>query len=162
MANVAVAGAPFGEIPKLDLEFVFQIRIYFEERRRFETPLGTRVYIPVIRGDLSGPRLNGKVLPRSGGEYAENHRINAHYMLETDDGTPIYIRNSGYVYRTDGIEMQLDNLPWRGEQPYYLRCTPQFDCPVGPHDWLTRTVLVGTGQRHVDPDFTVFTYYAVL
>ena len=25
---------------------------------------------------------------------------NAHYMLEADDGTPIYIHNRGYIYNT--------------------------------------------------------------
>jgi len=37
-----------------------------------------------------------------------------------------------------------------------------FDTPIGPHDWLTRTVIVGTGKRHANPDYTIFTYYAVL
>jgi len=43
-----------------------------------------------------------------------------------------------------------------------LRGTPYFDTPVGPHDWLTRTVIVGSGKRHANPDYTIFTYYAVL
>lgn len=51
--------------------------------------------------------------------------------------------------------------PGGSEQQYYFRTTPQFDTPVGPHDWLTRTVIVGTGRRHADPDHTIFTYYAV-
>ena len=43
----------------------------------------------------------------------------------------------------------------------YFRITPVFDAPVGPHDWLTRTVIVGRGRRLPDPDHTVFDYYAV-
>ena len=40
-------------------------------------------------------------------------------------------------------------------------CTPRFDAPTGPHDWLTRTVIVGTGQRFLNPDYTLFRYFAV-
>jgi hypothetical protein len=45
--------------------------------------------------------------------------------------------------------------------PPYFRCTPSFRAPIGPHDWLNRTVIVGGGQRHQDPDYTIFRYYAV-
>jgi hypothetical protein len=37
-----------------------------------------------------------------------------------------------------------------------------FDTPEGPHDWLTRTVILGTGRRYGNPDHTIFTYYEVL
>ena len=43
----------------------------------------------------------------------------------------------------------------------YFFITPVFDTPVGPHDWLTRTVILGRGARKPDPDHTVFDYFAV-
>jgi hypothetical protein len=49
-------------------------------------------------------------------------------------------------------------VKWRAR----IRTPPVFDTPVGPHDWLTRTVILGTGKRHANPDNTIFTYYAVL
>ena len=76
--------------------------------------------------------------------------LNAHYILQADDGTPIYIRNMGYVYGP------------KGDRPGYFRCTPYFRAPAGPHEWLNRTVIVGGGERHTNPDHTLFRYYAVL
>jgi hypothetical protein len=155
--------------PTLDLEFVFQIRIDFKERVRFPSPMGGRVYVPVAGGTISGPRLQGKVLPYSGGDYARAHLdgagdLNAHYMLEAADGTPIYIYNKGYLYgmRPDGTPIpQAEKKGFEIASSTYFVCTPVFDCPIGPHDWLTRTVIVGKGKRIPEPDHTIFDYFAV-
>jgi hypothetical protein len=154
--------APLGEIVPIKLEYVFQIRIDFKERVSFQTPHGTRAYVPAESGVIEGPRLQGKVVPHSGADYAGNGRLNAHYMLQASDGTMIYINNTGYLYPVDGKPIDRNDPSWGGDREFYFRCTPVFDTPVGPHDWLTRTVIVGTGKRHANPDYTIFTYYAVL
>ncbi len=38
---------------------------------------------------------------------------NAHYMIEADDGTPIYIHNRGYIYNT------MPNSPGPGLFPHH-------------------------------------------
>ncbi|HXW62937.1 MAG TPA: DUF3237 domain-containing protein [Candidatus Acidoferrales bacterium] len=149
-------------IEAIKLEYVFQIRIDFQERVSFQTPNGRRAYVPAISGVIEGPRLQGIVVPHSGADYAGNGRLNAHYMLKASDGTMIYINNTGYLYPTDGKPIDRNDPSWGGDREFYFRCTPVFDTPVGPHDWLTRTVIVGTGKRHAKPDYTIFTYYAVL
>lgn len=157
--------------PTLEYEFVFQVRLDFEERTRFQptTPMGGRVYVPVVGGTITGPRLQGRVMPQSGADWARGHsdgasEINAHYMFEASDGTPIYIHNRGYLYgRGD------DGKPIPPEQKKgfeivpstYFVCTPVFDTPVGPHDWLTRTVIVGLGQRISEPDHSIFNYFEI-
>jgi hypothetical protein len=153
---------PLGEIEQIKLEYVFQIRIDFKERVSFATPNGRRAYVPAMSGVIEGPRLQGRVVPRSGADYAGNGVLNAHYMLEASDGTMIYIHNTGYLYPIDGKPIDRNDPSWGGDRPFYFRCTPYFDTPVGPHDWLTRTVIVGSGKRHANPDYTIFTYYAVL
>jgi len=143
--------------PALDLEFAFQIRVEFRDRVMFSpTPGGGRGYVSVARGEVEGPKLRGRVLPNSGADWALVRQdgtleINAHYMLEASDGTPIYLQNRGYLHRSDPAEFQ----------PSYFVMAPVFDVPVGPHDWLTRTVIVGKGERRRDPDHSVFTYFAV-
>src|SRR4051794_20561804 len=141
----------------IDLEFVFQVRIFFKERMRFEptTPMGGRVYVPAASGDIQGPRLQGKVMPYSGGDWARGRsdgvaELNAHYMLQADDGTLIYINNRGYLYGRDDAgkplllsEEQKKTQGFQIKSNTYFRITPVFDAPVGPHDWLTRTVIVG-------------------
>ncbi|HKV05310.1 MAG TPA: DUF3237 domain-containing protein [Candidatus Acidoferrales bacterium] len=151
-----------GEVVPIKLEYVFQIRIDFSERVSFNTPTGRRAYVPAISGVIDGPRLQGRVVPRSGADYAGNGRLNAHYMLQASDGTMIYINNTGYLYPVDGKPIDRSDPSWSGDREFYFRCTPVFDTPVGPHDWLTRTVIVGTAKRYAKPDHTIFTYYAVL
>jgi hypothetical protein len=153
---------PLGEIVPIKLEYVFQIRIDFSERVSFATPTGRRAYVPAISGVIQGPRLQGKVVPHSGADFAANGRLNAHYMLQASDGAMIYINNAGYLYPADNKPIDRNDPSWGGDRDFYFRCTPVFDTPVGPHDWLTRTVILGTGQRHANPDYTIFTYYAVL
>jgi Protein of unknown function (DUF3237) len=150
-----------GEIEPIKLEYVFQIRIDFSERVSFQTPNGRRAYVPAISGVIEGPRLQGRVVPHSGADFAANGRLNAHYMLQASDGAMIYINNQGYLYATSGKAIDRNDPSWGGDSDFYFRCTPVFDTPIGPHDWLTRTVIVGTGKRHANPDHTIFTYYAV-
>lgn len=142
------------------LEHVFDIEVLFGADRTIFGPLpggGHQGYTPPISGTISGPRLNGTVVPNSGADYAlvrddGTIELNAHYLLQADDGTMIYIRNKGYLVRPAAA----------GEQPGYFRLTPYFRVPAGPHDWLSRTVIVGGGERRTDPDRTLFRYYALV
>jgi hypothetical protein len=159
-------------IDPVNLEFVFQIHLFLKERIPFKptTPLGGRVYVAAAAGEVTGPRLQGKIIPYSGAEWPRGrqdhvYEVNAHYMLEASDGTPIYIHNRGFNYSRDDDGTPTPYRPQDGfaaNPNRYLRLTPVFDVPVGPHDWLTRTVIVGTGVRYANPDRAVFTYYAVL
>ena len=149
-------------IEPLKLEYVFQIKIDFSERVSFKTPNGRRSYVPAVSGVIEGPRLQGIVVPHSGADYAGNGHLDAHYMLKASDGTMIYINNTGYLYPADNKPIDRNDPSWGGYRDFYFRITPVFDTPIGPHDWLTRTIIVGTGKRHAKPDYTIFTYYAVL
>jgi hypothetical protein len=42
---------------------------------------------------------------------------------------------------------------------YYLRAQPTFETSKGKHDWLTRHVFVGVGERK--PDGNLIRYYAL-
>ena len=140
------------------LEHVFDIEIFFGADRFLFGPLpggGQQGYTPPIGGTISGPKLNGTVVPNSGADYAFLREdgvldLNAHYLLKADDGTPIYIMNKGYLVTNPG-----------GGQPSYFRITPYFRVPAGPHDWLMRTCIVGGGERRTGPDRSLFRYYAL-
>jgi hypothetical protein len=151
----------------LDLRFThaFDIRINFDKRWLIG-PIsgGANVgYTSIGAGStVSGPRLNGMLVDYSGADWPiVRHdgvvELNAHYMIEADDGARIYIRNMGYVHG-----------PLPGDVPGYFRCTPYFRAPAGPHEWLNRTVVVGVGQRRPKlkpedpPDHSLFRYYAIL
>jgi len=147
----------------LRLEHVFDVRLEFHERHVWGPISGgaQQGYVSVKTGIVEGPRLNGKVVDYSGADWGTVRtdgvvELNAHYLLQADDGALIYIKNQGYVY---GTTPATDSAPPR---PGYFRCTPYFRAPVGPHDWLNRTVIIGGGERKSNPDHSVFRYYAVL
>jgi hypothetical protein len=164
------------EDPALALNYshAFDIRINFDKRWTFGPISGGDMqgYTSIGEGStVSGPRLNGKLADYSGADWPVVRpdgvvELNAHYMIEADDGTPIYIRNLGYVHGPIRAAGQgADEAP--AIAPYF-RCTPYFRAPVGPHDWLNRTVVVGVGKRVPQlqpgdaPDHSLFRYYALI
>jgi len=154
-------GKPTDGLPaSFDVKLVhaFDVRMNFHKRIIFGPVSGgaRQGYVAFKDGIVRGPKLNGKLLEYSGADYAVVRadgvvETNAQYLLEADDGAPIYIQNRGYIYNTQ------PNSPG----PAYFRCTPYFRAPVGKHDWLNRTVIVGGGERHENPDYTIFRYYCV-
>jgi len=92
--------------------------------------------------------------------------LNAHYMIEADDGALIYIRNLGYVHGPLVIPDPHSGEP--ATVTAYFRCTPYFRAPEGPYAWLNRTVVIGIGTRvpkrvsDDEPDHSVFRYFRVL
>jgi len=150
----------------IQLVHVFDVRIDFHQRLSFEPMLGgsRQAYTSVKSGLVYGPQLNGKVLDYSGADWPIVRtdgvvELNAHYVLEADDGALIYIRNLGYVYGPRSAEDSA-RAPANPAPRGYFRCTPYFRAPAGKHDWLNRTVIVGAGERHTAPDHTIFRYYA--
>lgn len=157
-------------IPGLELEHVFDVRIDFDKRWTFG-PLpggGDQGYTSVLGGTVSGPRLQGRLVEYSGADYALVRpdgvvELNAHYLLETDDGTRIYIRNQGYVHGP--LQLADDRTGEGGRVPGQFLCTPYFRVPAGPHEWLGRTVVVGRGVRRPaaehGQDHSIIRYWAV-
>lgn len=149
------------------LEFVFRIKMLLGLRQKFgPLPQGsTRGFVTAAGGTVEGPKLNGRVVPNSGGDWAlyrDDHTVgfDARYMLEADDGTPIYMINRGFRHAPPETAKRMEALEPVEPSEYYMRIAPSFETPVGKHDWLTRTIIVGSAERRTD--HSVFDYYAVL
>jgi len=150
------------------LELAFHVRLDFTEgpRTRF-TPAHkqfTRGFVGLAGGEVSGPRLSGKVVPNSGGDWPRMWdsgliEFEAHYMLEADDGTPIYIHNRGIAWSDPAVQAKIEAGESVSPQDNYVRITPRFEAPEGPHNWLNRTIFVGVAERQGNS--THFDYYAV-
>ena len=115
-------------------------------------------------GTITGPRLNGRVLPQSGGDWPRLWpsglvEFEAHYLLEASDGTPIYIHNRGIAYSSPEVLARIELGASVTSEETYCRVTPRFETPAGPHEWLARTLFVGKGERRGAQ--SVFDYYAV-
>ena len=149
------------------LEYVFQVRVNFAARTQVgNLPSGVRRgYTPTSGGEISGPRLQGRVVPNSGGDFASWWpngvvEFNAQYLLEASDGTLIVIKNRGFRHAPPDVLRRMEALEPVDPAEYYMRVTPVFEAPVGPHDWLGRTVFVGAADRRAD--HSIFRYFAVM
>ena len=150
------------------LSFAFRILLEFDPRPRlrFEPAFqpGRRGFVAVQGGSIEGPRLSGRVMSHSGGDWPRLWQsglveFEAHYLLEAADGTPIYIHNRGLAYATPEVQARIESGAPVSADETYCRVTPRFEVPAGPHDWLARTLFVGKGERRGAR--SVFDYYAV-
>ncbi|HXU22184.1 MAG TPA: DUF3237 family protein, partial [Verrucomicrobiae bacterium] len=93
-----IESAPFGSAQSLlhepKLEFAFEVRLRFTRVQNIANmPTGAgRGAVYVDSGEFSGPRLRGKAVPNSGGDYSLFRpdgvlAFDARYMLQEDDGT---------------------------------------------------------------------------
>lgn len=113
----------------------------------------TRAAIYAAAGTVEGPRLRGRVIPMSGGDFPLQRPngvidFDARYLLEAEDGAIIYLENRGYRWaKTDDIAEKMRNNEAVGNDDYYMRVTPRFDAPAGPHEWMSRHVFVGVAEK---------------
>lgn len=133
--------------PALDFAFRIEAEIA-APLRAGPAPHGDRLHIPITGGPVSGPRLQGRILP-GGSDWPVigpdgNTRIDAHYTVEAVDGALIYVRNRGLrISSADALDRVRagETLP---PEEFYMRAAPVFDAPDGPHGWLRERLFVST------------------
>ena len=117
-----------------------------------ETALGSRRVISITGCRATGPKLKGSIL-NAGADFQLIHtdgltKLEARYVIETDDGARVYVDNVGLRY---GAPEALEKLR-RGEPVdpslIYFRCAPRFETGTASLRWLTHNLFVGTGARH--------------
>lgn len=137
-----------------NLEYAFTISIELTGLRWVKptTQGATRAAIYAGSGKIEGPRLNGRVIPMSGGDFPLVRPdgvidFDARYLLEADDGAVIYMQNRGYRWGSeDAMARMARNEPVQPDE-YYMRVSPKFDAPAGPHEWLSRHLFVGVAEK---------------
>ncbi|MDE2595728.1 MAG: DUF3237 family protein [Sphingomonadales bacterium] len=102
--------------------------------------------IPIIGGSVSGPNLQGEVIP-GGADWSimrDNGvaTVDARYAIRASDGTIIQIDN--------GVTDHMAPREGRGDVMAITR--PRFIAPEGPHEWLNHGVYVGTLAPAITPD----------
>lgn len=142
------AAPDLGAMPNADqfpqVEFVFEEHVTLAPATVLgETALGHRQYIPITGGTISGPKLQGRVIP-GGWDYQLRYEggcgtLSADYFLEASDGTVIHILNESFSCGLGGPN---------GERSFFR---PRFEAPQGPHDWLTRGTFVATLELDRSP-----------
>jgi hypothetical protein len=149
------------------LEFAFRVRIDFPTGARIRFPVRggeMRGYVTVAGGTITGPRLSGEVVAGSGGDWPVFRSdavvaFDARYLIRATDGTVIQVFNRGYAHASADIQARIDRGEAVDPADNYFRLSPVFETAPGPHDWLTRTIFVGLGEKHAD--HSIFDFYAV-
>jgi hypothetical protein len=152
-------------VPQFD--FAFRVRIDFPPGARIRFPVRggeTRGYVTVAGGTVTGPRLAGDVIPGSGGDWPVFRSdgvvaFDARYLIRAHDGTIIQVFNRGYAHARADIQARIDRGEPVAPAENYFRLSPLFETEPGPHDWLTRTVFVGLGEKQAD--HSTFDFFAV-
>lgn len=159
-----MAGIDMNELAAPPLEFFARLSV------KVATPIeigavngGRRRVIPIIGGELRGPKVNGRVL-NAGADFqlVQNDGVadlDARYVVELDDGTTIFVANR--ALRRASLEVTEKLVRGEAVDPslVYFRCTPRFEVAEGGWRWLAESLFVGTGVRR--PDKVEMAFYRV-
>jgi len=135
------------------LTFLFELRVNVAGPIVIgSTPMGERRIVPILGGTFEGPDLRGRVLP--GGADWQIIRadgvaeLDARYVIETNRGQTIYVRNTGLRHAPPEIMRRL--LDGQAVDPglVYFRTAPAFETSAPDLLWLTRATFVGSAERH--------------
>jgi hypothetical protein len=128
------------------------------------TPKGVRMIYPVTGGTVTGPRINGEVLPFGAdwllmGADAVGE-LDVRLTIKTDDGE--FIHTWYRVILNIAPEDMERAMAGEDVDPgsYYFRTTPVFETGSEKYAWLNRIVCVGVGQ--VGPGRVTYRIYQIL
>jgi len=127
-------------------------------------PRGRRRIVAINGGTFSGPNgLKGRVLPggadwqivRADG-FAE---LDTRYTLQTDAGQIIYAQNAGMRHAAPEVMARLNTGQTVDPSLVYFRTVATFETAAPELQWLTRAIIVGTGERY--PNDVVVRFWRV-
>jgi len=134
------------------LEFVFEARVTVGPPQEVgDVAKGGRRIVPITGGEFSGPNFRAEVLP--GGADWQILRTNgvaeleARYTLRTDDGVLIYVRNHALRHGSAAAMAALAAGRPADPTSYYFRGATFFETSAPRYAWLTKHIVVCTGER---------------
>ncbi len=125
------------------------------------TPRGLRRVIGITGGRAEGEGWSARVLP-GGADYQlivgdTLALLEAHYVLETDGGDRIYVRNEAIrVASAEATARLMRGEPVDPAQVYF-RCQPRFETGSPALAWIGERLFVGAGLRR--PDRVVMNFF---
>jgi hypothetical protein len=139
--------------PKLEYAFTIAIELTGLRWIRPSSTGMTRAAVYAGTGTIEGPLLRGRVIPMSGGDFPLVRAdgvidFDARYLLEAEDGTVIYMQNRGFRWAlTPEIAEKMSRDEPVAHEDYYMRVSPKFDVPEGPHAWMGKHVFIGVAEK---------------
>lgn len=115
------------------------------------TPRGERRIIGITGGTVTGPKLQGRVLP--GGADWKIVRpdgaaeIQARYTIETDGGARILVNSEGIRHGPPDVLAALARGDNVDPSLYYFRTVMRFETSDPAVDWINRILALARGKR---------------
>lgn len=152
-AEVPASAQPSVDVapPKLTLAFTIRVQVG-PPTELGQVPRGRRRIIPILGGTFEGPNIRGKVVP--GGADWQIVRadglaeLDTRYILQTDSGHLIYVQNAGVRHAPPDVTKKLLAGEPVDPSQVYFKTIPTFETSAPELQWLTRSVFIGTGERH--------------
>jgi len=142
-------------MPPPELRFAFEVAVTVHPPLDLgQTQAGHRRVVPIAGGLVSGPRLQGRVLP--GGADWQILRpdgtadLDARYTIQTDGGALIYVANRGVRHGPPEVLQRLNRGEHVDPGSYYFRTAATFETSAAECLWLTRAIVLGVGERYPD------------
>jgi len=134
------------------LEFAFAARVTVSAPLDLgDVGKGGRRIVPITGGEFSGPQLRGTVIPGGADWQVLRHdgvaELEARYTLRTDDGALIYVRNLALRHGPPAVIAALAAGEPVAPGSYYFRGATFFETGAARYAWLTKTIVVCTGER---------------
>jgi hypothetical protein len=125
----------------LTLQYAFTLKVDLSPPHEYGiTNAGNKRYIPITGGTVTGPKLQGEILPGGGDWNTVQHN-------GVVDGTVIGIMNEGRGRVSEELMGKVFQEGIRegeeGSAGWYTKTSPTFEVIPGPHDWLVNTCFVG-------------------
>jgi hypothetical protein len=127
-------------------------------------PGGLRINVHVTGGEVTGPRVAGK-LRSVGGDWLTVRAdgiamLDVRFTIETGDAALIYVTYTGSSdWGEDGYARSLDGIPPASGTPVHI--APRFHASHPNYLWLNRIHCVGIGESYADRSKVDFDIYAV-
>lgn len=142
------------QTPPPNLEYVLELKVTVGPTLVLGAgSFGVRRTVAITGGAFSGA-IAGRVLPGGADwQFVESDGtvfLEAQYVIETEDGTRIEVRNQGVRHGPQSVMTRLAAGEPVSPAEYYFRTTPRFFPPAGKYDWLKRSVFVGVAERFTD------------
>jgi len=128
------------------------------------TAQGRRRVIPITGGMAHGHGWTARVLP-GGADYQmivsdTLTQLEAHYVLETDAGDRVYVRNQGLRSAPAAVTAALARGESVDPSQVYFRCAPAFETACPALKWINDRLFAGAGERH--PTHVAMSFYVLV
>jgi Protein of unknown function (DUF3237) len=111
---------------------------------------GSRMFLEVIGGQVTGKRLNGRLLS-GGGDWVVLGsdgwgQVDVRGQIGTDDGAFIYTHYTGLLELNDKVITATTSGGGTDWDDQYFRTTPRFETSDERYKWLTTSLFVSEGH----------------